>query len=151
MQRIGPCIAFYAAAWCLSVRASIATKVCTSVKTTLRQWWHDIRLITNSRQVNGCQHGRRQRDGRGGQECPGSLRGVIFLTAGSKGRYRGNQILAEICENLTKMAIPSLVCDIGLSLQSLVLRERFSYQRIHLWHSRTQGTKGRYHCNQFWN
>jgi len=42
----------------------------------------------------------------------------------------GNQTLAKIGKNSHKTAITSVACDI--SMQSLVLRQAFSYQRIHL-------------------
>ena len=44
-----------------------------------------------------------------------------FLIAMSKGRCRGNQILAKIGKTITKMAITLVVSDI--SMQSLVLRK----------------------------
>jgi len=72
-----------------------------------------------------------------------------FWLQGSKGRRHGNQFLAKIGQKITKMAITSVVCNI--SMHSLVLREGLRHQGIHLWHSRTQGTKGRYNGNQFWD
>jgi len=60
----------------------------------------------------------------------------------------GNQIFGQNRLKSHKMATTSGVCDIGISMQCLVLRQGFSYPRIHLWHSRIiQGTKGRYHGN----
>jgi len=47
---------------------------------------------------------------------------TTFLIAreGSKGRCHGNQVMAKIGKNITKMAMTSVVCDIFI--QSSVLR-----------------------------
>jgi len=72
-----------------------------------------------------------------------------FWLQGSKERCHGIQFLTKIGKNVTKMAITSVVCNI--SAQSLVLRQGLCYRGIRLWHSRTQGTKGLYYGNQFWD
>ena len=72
-----------------------------------------------------------------------------FWFQGSKWRCHGNQILAKIGQRITKKAITSVVSDI--SMQSLVLTPGLCSRGIHLWHSHTQGTKGCYHGNQFWD
>jgi len=56
-----------------------------------------------------------------------------FWLQGSKGRCHGNQILAKISHNFTKMAITSVVCNI--SMKSLVLKQGLCYRGIHLWHA----------------
>jgi len=70
-----------------------------------------------------------------------------FWLQGSKGRCLDNQMLAKIGQKITKISITSVVCNI--SMQSLVLRYGLCHRGIHLWHSHTQGTKGRYHGNLF--
>jgi len=49
-----------------------------------------------------------------------------FWLQGSKARCRGNQILANIGKNITKIATTSVACNI--SMQSLVLRWGLCYQ-----------------------
>jgi len=63
-----------------------------------------------------------------------------FWLRGSKGRRHGNQFVAKMGKNMTKMAITLVVCNI--SVQSLVLRQGLCYRGIHLWDSRTQETRG---------
>jgi len=50
----------------------------------------------------------------------GTIQRRHFWLQSSKGRCHGNEILAKIDKNITKMAITSVVCNI--SMQSLVLR-----------------------------
>jgi len=72
-----------------------------------------------------------------------------FLIRGSKGRRHGNQFVAKIGKNITKMATTLVVCNI--SVQSSVLRQGLRYRGIHLSDSSTQGTKCRFYGNQFWD
>jgi len=65
------------------------------------------------------------------------------------GRYHGNQILAIIGQNITKMAIgPNLSC-----MQHIHAEFGFEIRFVVFGNSsvtpRTQGTKGHYHDNQF--
>ena len=67
---------------------------------------------------------------------------------GYKGRCHGNQFLAKIGKNITKwrqlQSYASIHADFGFDI-GFVLSGNSSVN------SRTQGTKGRYHDNQFWD
>jgi len=67
----------------------------------------------------------------------------------SKGRCHGNQILAKIGKKSNKNG-HNFSCMRHINVE-FDFEIGFSYQRLHLWHSRAQGTKGRYHSNQFWD
>jgi len=60
----------------------------------------------------------------------GPIQRRLLSLQGSKGRCHGNQMLANVGQKITKMAITSVVCNIPM--QNLVLRQGLRYRVIHL-------------------
>ena len=71
----------------------------------------------------------------------------ISVCKGLRDVAMATEFWQKIGQKSHKMVVTSVVCD--TSMQRLVLRWVFSYQRIRLRHSSTEWTKGRYHSNQF--